>query len=59
MPKDFVACAKHGRVRRFSGPNKKLGLKTGEWVNVCWDSKGSHRGHTHKKKASKWIKDAK
>lgn len=59
MPADFVRCAKKGRVRRFSGPNKKLGLKKGEWVNICWDSKGSHRGHTHKTKVSSWIKSSK
>jgi len=56
MPADFVSCARNkGKIRRFSGPNKKFGLKAGEWVNICWDSKGSHRGETHKKKAGKWL----
>lgn len=60
MPIDFVKCTKNGRVRRFSGPNKKLHLKADEWVNVCWDKRGSHRGETHKKKkVAHWVKSAK
>jgi len=38
MPADFEACVKRGgRVRTVSGPNKKFGLKAGEYVNFCFD----------------------
>ncbi len=50
MPEDFERCVnKGGRVRRVSGPDKEHGLQQGEYVNYCYDSQGSHRGHVKKR----------
>lgn len=51
MPKAFEQCRKNGgRIRTISGPNKQWNLKQGEFVHVCFDGKGAHRGHTKKRK---------
>jgi len=55
MPEAFLACvrkAKEGkaRVARVSGPNKEHGLQSGQYVNYCYDDKGSHRSEVHTKK---------
>jgi len=49
-PVGFNQCVSGGgRVRTISGPNKKLGLKKGQYVHVCFDKSGMHRGHTKTK----------
>jgi len=51
MPKDFNQCVSNGgRVRTVTGPNKKYGLKKGQYVHVCFDKKGQHKGHIKTKK---------
>lgn len=52
MPKDFTECVKNGgKVRRVSGPSKKHGLNSDEYVNYCTDKNGkTHRGEVKKKK---------
>ena len=50
MPKAFDDCVKNGgRVRRLTGPNKKYGLKAGEYRNICFLNNKGYMGHTHKK----------
>ena len=50
MPKAFNNCVKRGgRVRTVSGPNKKYGLKAGEYIKFCFIGGKSYRGHKHKK----------
>lgn len=52
MPAPFDACVRNGgRVRRVSGPNKKLHLEAGEYCNVCFKGGKSFRGHTKKVKS--------
>jgi len=54
MPRDFEKCVKNGgKVRRVSGPSKKHGLGSDEYVNYCTDKNGTHRGEVKKKKSSK------
>lgn len=56
MPKDFEDCVKGGgRVRTISGPNKRFGLAAGEFVHVCFNKSGMHRGE---KKTSKHKREA-
>jgi len=51
MPAGFNKCVRTGgRVRRISGPNKKFGLKKGEYVNVCFKDGVMYRGHKKKKR---------
>ena len=51
MPRAFENCIKKGgRVKRISGPNKKFGLKAGEYINVCFLNDKMYRGEKHKKK---------
>lgn len=51
MPAGFNNCVKNGgQVKTISGPNKKFGLKEGQYCYVCFDKKGMHRGHTKQKK---------
>ena len=47
MPSGFDRCEKMGgRVRTISGPNKRFGLKAGQYIHVCFDKKGNmHRGY--------------
>lgn len=60
MPKDFDACVSGGgRVRTISGPNKKFGLSSGEFMKVCFDSSGMHRGHKQENKKSKAVSKGK
>lgn len=48
MPKAFDDCVKGGgRVRTISGPNKKFGLGKNEYVKVCFNKSGMHRGYKH------------
>lgn len=50
MPQDFINCQNSkGKIRTVSGPNKRFDLKSGEYIAVCFDSKGMHRGEVHKK----------
>ncbi len=45
MPADFMKCEKNGgRVRTMSGPNKQYGLKKEEYLHVCFDKEGMHKG---------------
>ena len=52
MPAEFDACVRAGgRVRRVSGPNKKLGVKAGEYINICSHDGKSVRGYVKKIKS--------
>lgn len=60
MPASFDRCVKAGgRVRTLSGPHKKMGLKEGEYVKVCFLGKGKKvkmfRGHVARKKESSRV----
>lgn len=56
-PVEFDLCLKDkGRVRRFSGPSKKHGLKKGEYVTICFKGDKSYRGEV-KQKISHYRKD--
>lgn len=51
LPAGFLKCVKDkGRVRTISGPDKKMGLKEGQFVRVCFKDGKMHRGHTESKK---------
>ena len=53
MPAGFESCVRRGgRVRRVSGPNKRMGLKAGEYVNVCVLKGEMHRGELHMSKGA-------
>jgi len=50
MPQDFEKCAREGgRVRTVSGPNKKHGLKAGEYRKYCFKDGKSYAGETETK----------
>ena len=50
MPADFVRCVKGGgRVRRKT-------LSDGRYINICYDSKGSHASEVHEKKGERLKK---
>lgn len=54
MPAGFNKCVRDkGRIRTVKGPNKKHGLKAGEYVKFCYINGKSYRGHKHKNKKSK------
>lgn len=54
MPAGYDRCVKMGgRVRTISGPNKQRGLKTGEYIHVCYLGGKEYRGYKKKKKSSK------
>lgn len=37
MPEDFENCVNNGgKVRTIKGPNKKFGLKSGQYRHVCF-----------------------
>ena len=51
MPQAFDNCIKNGgKVRRISGPNKRWGLKAGQYVNICILDGKVYRGYVHTKK---------
>ncbi len=46
MPEGFNRCIKAGgRVRTISGPNKEMGLSSGQYVKVCFKGGKMFRGH--------------
>jgi len=46
MPKAFENCVKSGgRVRTIKGPNKKFGLKKGQYMHICFKGGKMYRGH--------------
>ena len=50
MPAAFDACVKGGgRVRTVTGPNRKFGLASGEYVHVCFLNGKMHRGYVKKR----------
>ena len=51
MPQGFDMCQeKGGKMRTISGPNKRFGLKKGEYMHICIDKKGvMNRGYVKKK----------
>lgn len=51
MPAGFDRCNKNGgKVRTVSGPNKRYGLREGEYVHICVDQDGNvHRGYVKQK----------
>ncbi len=52
MPKAFEDCAADGKVRTISGPSKKFGIKAGEYLHVCFNSKKEmFRGEVKNKEA--------
>ena len=55
MPAGFDRCEKMGgRVRTMSGPNKRMELKKGEYMHVCFDKNGTmHRGYKKMKGSEK------
>lgn len=54
MPAGFDKCKKMGgKVRTISGPNKKYGLASGEYVHVCYLGGKEYRGYKKKKKSKK------
>lgn len=54
MPADFERCVRAGgRVRRVSGPHKRLGLAKGEYMNVCFLHGEMFRGERKKVKSAK------
>ena len=60
MPKGFDECVEGGgRVRTISGPNKKMGLGKDQYCRVCYDDKGTHRGHTKTKERAKAVREGK
>lgn len=59
MPEGFDKCRSGGgRIRTISGPNKKMGLRSGEYVHVCINDSGMHRGYVKKKNAAKAVGEA-
>lgn len=45
MPAEFDKCrSEGGRIRTVSGPNKKFGLKSGEYIHVCFKDGQMHEG---------------
>lgn len=54
MPAAFDNCVKKGgRVRTVTGPNKRYGLKAGEYVHVCILAGNFYRGEVKKKESGK------
>ena len=54
MPKAFDACrSRGGRIRRFTGPDKRYGVPAGHYRNVCFLGKIAAQGHLHKMKSAK------
>ena len=51
MPADFIWCTKQrgSRTRTLSGPNKKFGLKKGEYIHICYFKEKSYVGEKKKK----------
>jgi hypothetical protein len=50
MPKSFDDCVSGGgRVRTISGPDKKMGLRKGQYIRVCFNDSGMHKGHVKRK----------
>lgn len=57
MPESFDRCVENGgRVRTISGPNKKYGLKKGEYRKICFIDNSAFMGHKTKKKSEKGKK---
>jgi hypothetical protein len=53
MPADFEKCRQGGgRVRTVSGPNKRFGLKEGEYMHICILGNEVHRGEVKRKEKS-------
>ena len=51
MPKAFEDCVKKGgRVRTLTGPDKKFGLRKGQYRHICYLGKNSYMGHIKTKK---------
>lgn len=56
MPAGFDKCRRGGgRVRTVSGP--ELGLAQDEYMHVCFDKHGMHRGYVKKKNAANAVKE--
>lgn len=56
MPEAFDRCVKFGgRVRTISGPNKRVGLGKSQFMRVCFDSNGMHRGEVKTKRAAQEV----
>jgi hypothetical protein len=54
MPEPYLSCiVRGGDVYTVSGPNKKHGLRKGEYVKYCVLDGNSYRGHVKKKKKTK------
>ena len=50
MPRAFMRCYKNGgKIRTISGPDKKHGLKAGQYVQYCTLSGWAYRGHVKQK----------
>lgn len=62
MPAAFDACVKgKGKVRTISGPDKKAGLKAGQFRHICIPKGGGHPvlGHVKENKKEKVIRGMK
>lgn len=56
MPAGFDACRKGGgRIRTMSGPNKKFGLGAGQFMRVCFNDSGMHRGEVRTKQRQREV----
>jgi hypothetical protein len=56
MPADFEKCRQGGgRVRTVSGPNKRFGLKEGDYMHICILGKEIHRGEVNRKEMDKPV----
>lgn len=50
MPQQFDSCEKAGgKIRTVSGPNRRFGLKAGEYVKICFMNGKMFRGYMETK----------